>query len=246
MNFKVFITSSINCTEKLYKIINNIYCYRNKASIDKISLFFTKYRYKFNQLLIKSLLLFYPIIFISKFRTNIFFNYLSICYLITIVTTIFSFYILKHKYFLILKNDYPFLKKYYQLFKYKKKCVYYKNITKILNVSFNYSENYSNLIIYIKKIFINIGHDDGIYDLIFLIKIISKFTYTKIENFSCYGQIMKRSSYIEVDNYFAIQVITQLEKIYRHEIIKCLVFKKNHFSKKITCKNTRSSFYYNL
>ena len=101
----------------------------------------------------------------------------------------------------------------------------------------------------IKKVFINIGSDDGVMDLSIFIKMISYLTNINIENFTYIGQIMKRSIYIELNIKFIVQFINKLKNISRNDIRRCLKliiktsYKKNLANdfNKIICKIARSS-----
>ena len=107
----------------------------------------------------------------------------------------------------------------------------------------------NNLYINTKKMFINIGIDNGINDLALFINVIAALTKTNIGHFSCSTQIMKRSLYLEIDINSAQSVINKLEVIHKHELLECIKEKINEISffltkndNKVSCCRARSSF----
>jgi len=107
----------------------------------------------------------------------------------------------------------------------------------------------NNLYISTKKMFINIGIDNGINDLALFINVIAALTKTNIGHFSCSTQIMKRSLYLEIDINSAQSVINKLEIIHKHELLECIKEKINDINffltkndNKVSCCRARSSF----
>ena len=105
------------------------------------------------------------------------------------------------------------------------------------------SEKLSNLLI--KKIFINIGVDNGILDLAFFIKFISDISKIDIGYFVCMGEIHQRSTYFEIDTEYSNKIIELINYIPKKQIINKIV-NNNHnincnINESINCKFARSS-----
>ena len=107
------------------------------------------------------------------------------------------------------------------------------------------TEKSSNLLI--KKIFINIGEDNGILDLAFFIKFISDISKIDIGYFVCTGEIHQRSTYFEIDAEYSNKIIELINHIPKKQIINKIV-NNNHdyninctINESINCKYARSS-----
>lgn len=147
------------------------------------------------------------------------------------------------------------IKQNFRALKSKKNIDYFHNIFKLKKINkitklylpIQNNNFYSN-ISDVKKIFVNIGQEDGIFDISIFIKIISEITKIHMKHFTYIGQITKRSIYFELERPFVILFIKKLEYILKIEVIQCLncilkIQHKNILNKyeKIICKMSRSS-----
>lgn len=97
----------------------------------------------------------------------------------------------------------------------------------------------------IKKIFINIGKDNGILDLAFFIKFISDISKIDIGYFVCMGEIHRRSIYFEIDIEYSNKIIELINHIPKKQIINKIVYNNDNINctinESINCKFARTS-----
>ena len=99
----------------------------------------------------------------------------------------------------------------------------------------------------IKKIFINIGKDNGIGDLAFFIKFISDISKIDIGYFVCMGEIHQRSIYFEIDIEYSNKIIELINHMPKKQFINKIVHIDSGnninctINESISCKFARSS-----